>query len=63
MENQDARNHSLWATLRVDFQLHRNKPGNKEVAHHRTSRTLFVKICHVGVFTAADHLEEICTAI
>lgn len=41
MKDQDARNHSLWATLRVDFQLHRNKPGNKEVAHHRNSWTLF----------------------
>lgn len=59
MENQDARNHSLWATLRVDFQLHRNKPGNEEVAHHRTSpNPFFVKICHVGVFTAHDHLEK-----
>jgi len=42
MENQDARNHSLWATLRVDFQLHRNKLGNEEVAHHRTSPNPFL---------------------
>lgn len=42
MKDQDARNHSLWATLRVDFQLHRNKPGNEEVAHHRTSPNPFL---------------------